>query len=72
MSKCRKYFLCDCANCFKVEAELIQKKLIVRGYDYEEYQYFIKCPSCNRKYRIRLRDLPIKIAFRMIKKKEET
>ena len=59
-----------CANVFYISADNVERKKRYKGYDYEYYEYFIKCPTCGKEIEKldKLTDLPLKIAFQVWKK----
>ena len=59
-----------CGEAFDISAENVERRVVTKGYDYEYYEYFIKCPRCGKEVETlkKLSDLPLKIVFQVWKK----
>ena len=53
-----------CGKFFYIEEDNVIKERIPRGYKYEEEKYHVKCPGCRGLREVRLRELPLKIAWK--------
>ena len=59
-----------CKRCRKkiiLTPENVERELVVRGYKYEYYGYFVTCPECFRKEE--LKDVPFSIWWEFFKKR---
>lgn len=59
----------SCKNLFAVTSSNVKRKWIVRGYKYEYYAYYIKCPICGEEKEVDFLKLPIKVILKFIFKK---
>ena len=60
----------ECGEFFDLTADVVERRLKTKGYDYEYYEYDIKCPKCGNIAELskKLSELPLKIRIQVWKK----
>ena len=59
----------QCPNCGKgigLTANTVQRRWHVRGYKYEEWIYYVKCPHCRKMHDVSWKSLPFKVKLHFL------